>query len=309
MKKVGFICVTVFMLLTACNGSESIKKTVVKEIKKETKMLRPEKAEEVKLSIGGSFKDFYANYPKAKIKRVGDDKWGYTTFYTLRWSSNKPANLTISYKDMNLSLENTIYMMLTEESEDTQKGLKTFQLQTGITQADLMTYEEARVKFYAFLQKLLKQGWKRALVYDDPRISGRHAMHYKLTEEDMYYQDPTYEPTLEEWKKLETGGMSSSNFWVLHYKSKVFLEINLGVVPHKTDPELASYLMFITMRDGEEEAMGYMKPTDKPKWKELWEERLEKASKNRIKAEDKVKTKGYSIDESYEDYVIDPKEW
>ena len=44
------------------------------EIKKETKMLIPKKPEEVKLSIGESFKDFYANYPKAKIKRVGDDK-------------------------------------------------------------------------------------------------------------------------------------------------------------------------------------------------------------------------------------------
>ena len=155
-----------------------------------------------------------------------------------------------------------------------------------------MTYEEARVKFYTFLQKLLKQGWERALVYDDPRISGRNAMHYKLTEEDMYYLDPSYEPTLEEWKKLETGGMSSSNFWVLHYKSKVFLEINLGVVPHKTDPELASYLMFITIRDGEEEAMRYMKPTDKPKWKELWEERLKRAFEKRTKKESQLKAKG-----------------
>ena len=35
----------------------------------------------------------------------------------------------------------------------------------------------------------------------------------------------------------------------------------------------------------------------------------EEQIKNRNEEEIKVKTKGYSIDESYEDYVIAPKEW
>jgi len=292
------------MLLTACNRSESTKKTVVKEIKKETKMLRPEKAEEMKLKLGMPFEEI-EDTPEMQKKHTDAKQWGYLNIYKKQWSTKKPAKVILTYDNKTLELPHTIKFYSSANSNRVKKGLYEIELQTGITQADLMTYEEARVKFYAFLQKLLKQGW----TYSRPRISGRHAMHYKLTEDDMYYQDPSYEPTLEEWKKLETGGMSSSNYWVLHYKSKVFLEINLGVVPHKTDPELASYLMFITIHDGEEEAMGYMKPTDRLKWKEFWVGRLERASKKRIKKETQLKAKGYTIDENYEDYVIDPKEW
>ena len=307
MKKIA-LCIV--LLLNGCYSQNDNEIKDNKSIKKEVKMLKSQKTEKVQLGMGESFKDFYLIYNQAKVKRVGDDKWGYTTFYTYNWSTKKPANISIlDQENIILDLPNTIYMMLTEESEDSKKGIKKIQLQTGITQADLLPYEEAKVRFHDFLQKLLKAGWKRAIRYSQPRISGRHAMHYKLTEDDMYYQDPAYEPTLEEWKKLETGGMSSSNYWVLHYKNKIFLEINLGVVPHKTDPELASYLMFITIRDGEEEAMSYTKERLELKWKETYQEDNKRYSEFRQKIETKLKAKGYTIDENYEDYMIEPKSW
>jgi len=306
MKKV-LLCVA--LLLNGCYGKNDSKKNDVKSEKKGINMQR-EKADKIELKMGGSFKEFHAQYPGVKPKKIVVGSSAPVYYYKKRWSSKTPATILFHYdENKTLELPNTINIFLPEDSIFTSKGIKEFQLQTGITQADLMPYEEARVKFYAFLQRLLKEGWERALVYDDPRISGRHAMHYKLTEDDMYYQDPAYEPTLEEWKKLETGGMSSSNYWVLHYKNKIFLEINLGVVPHKTDDTLASYLMFITIRDGEEEAMGYIAPKNRLKWKEFWAKRLEKASNNRKKTETKLQAKGYTMDESYEDYVIDPKEW
>jgi len=226
------------MLLTACNGNENTKKTVVKEIKKEMKMLRPEKAEEMKLKLGMPFEEI-EDTPEMQKKHTDAKQWGYLNIYKKQWSTKKPAKVIFTYDNKTLELPHTIKFYSSANSNRVKKGLYELELQTGITQADLMTYEEARVKFYAFLQKLLKQGWKRVITYSRPRINGRHAMHYKLTEDDMYYLDPTYEPTLEEWKKLETGGKSSSNYWVLHYNSKIFLEINLGVVSHKTDPELS----------------------------------------------------------------------
>ena len=293
------------MLLTACNGSESAKNTIAKEIKKEIKMLRPEKAEEIKLKLGMPFDEFRKANPSVKVSNKMR-----VNFHEKHWSTKKPASIHFELDDNKiLELPYSISLFFGELEEKSKLGLKIFQLQTGITKADLMDYEESRVKFHAFLQGLLKEGWERVITYSRPRINGRQAMHYKLAEDDMYYLDPKYEPTLEEWKKLETGGMSSSNYWTLHYKNKIFLEINLGVVPHKTDSTLASYLMFITIRDAEEEAMRYMAPKDKLKWKEHWVERLEKALKKRIMNETKIKTKGYTIDESYEDYKIDPKEW
>jgi len=306
MKALGFIYITIIILLTACNGNESTKKAVIKEIKKETKML---KAEEVKLKLGMTFEEIEA-IPKMQKKHTDAKQWGYLNIYKKQWSTKKPVKVILTYDDnKTLELPNTIKFYSSANSNRVKKGLYEFETQTGITQADLLPYEEARVMFHSFLQRLLKEGWKRALNYYNPRISGRHAMHYKLTEDDMYYQDPEYEPTLEEWKKLETGGMGSSNYWVLHYKNKIFLEINLGVTAHKTDPNLASYLMFITIRDAEEEAMVHLVGDDKLKWKEKFPEMTTIQLNDRQKTETKLKTKGYTMDESYEDYVIDPKQW
>ena len=303
MKKTSLIGVTILMLLTACNGNESTKKTVTKETKKERKMLRPDKSEEIKLEFGMTFEEFRKMYPNVPT-RSGN------TFYEKRWKTKNPSTIFFKYDETKiLELPYTIRLYFSAFEHEREKGLSEFQTQTGITQADLLPYEEARVMFHSFLQRLLKEGWKRALNYYNPRISGRHAMHYKLTEDDMYYQDPEYEPTLEEWKKLETGGMGSSNYWVLHYKNKIFLEINLGVTAHKTDPNLASYLMFITIRDAEEEAMVHLVGDDKLKWKEKFPEMTTIQLNDRQKTETKLKTKGYTMDESYEDYVIDPKQW
>jgi len=303
VKKTSLIGVTILMLLTACNGNESTKKTVTKETKKERKMLRPDKSEEIKLEFGMTFEEFRKMYPNVPT-RSGN------TFYEKRWKTKNPSTIFFKYDETKiLELPYTIRLYFSAFEHEREKGLSEFQTQTGITQADLLPYEEARVMFHSFLQRLLKEGWKRALSPYDPRITGRHAMHYKLTEDKRYYQDPEYEPTLEEWKKLEKGGFTSPNYWVLHYKNKIFLEIKLGVVPNKTDATLASYLMFITIRDGEEEAMRYFDGDEKPKWKSLWHEVKEEAMTERQKTETKLKTKGYTMDESYEDYVIDPKQW
>ncbi len=309
MRKKLLLCVATMLLVTACNENESTEKHTSKEIQKERKVLRPEKPEEIRVKLGMPFEEL-EKIGGMRKKHSPAGKWGYLDFYKKHWDIEKPAKIILTYDDTKtLQLPYTIRFRSSADSNRIKKGLSKFQLQTGITKADLMTYEEARVKFYAFLQDLLKQGWERALRYSQPRISDRLAMHYKLTEDDMYYLDPSYEPTLEEWKKLETGGMSSSNYWVLHYKSKVFLRINLGVVPHKTDPTLASYLMFITIRDGEEEGMSYTKEREETKWKETHVDDVKRYLTYRKEAETKVKAKGYTIDESYEDYVIDPKEW
>ena len=309
MKKRLLLCVATMLLITACNENENTQKTVTKDIKKETKMQRPEKAEEIRVKLGMPFEEF-EKIKGMRKKHSPTGKWGYLNFYEKHWSTKNPATILFELdNNKTLKLPYTIRFDTFADSNMVNKGVCEIELQTGITKADLMTYEEARVKFYAFLQDLLKQGWKRALRYSQPRISDRQAMHYKLTENNMYYLDPSYEPTLEEWKKLETGGMSRSNYWVLHYKSKVFLSINLGVVPHKTDPTLASYLMFITIRDGEEEGMSYTKEREESKWKETQVDDVKRYLNYRKEAETKVKAKGYTIDESYEDYVIDPKEY
>ena len=271
--------------------------------------MQREQPETVTLKLGMPFKEIEQIKGIYK-KHSPAGKWGYLNFYKKYWDVETPATIRLEYdNDKVLELPYTIDMMVTEESEDSQKGIKEFQTQTGITKADLITYEEARKRFYYFLQNLLKAGWKRALSPYDPRISGRLAMHYKLTQEDMYYLDPSYEPTLEEWKKLETGGLGASNYWVLHYQNKIFLRINLGVTPHDSDANLASYLMFITIHDAEEEAMSYTKEREEAKWKETHVDDVKRYLNYRKKTETILKAKGYTIDESYEDYTIDPKEW
>jgi len=68
--------------------------------------------------------------------------------------------------------------------------------------------------------------------------------------------------------------------------------------------------MFIAIRDGKEESMAHFEGENRAKWGTKWADLLKnEALPHRNEEEIKVKTKGYSIDESYEEYVIAPKEW
>ena len=54
-------------ILTGCVDNEEVNKQEG-EIKKETKLLRPEKAEKIELELSGSFKELREKYPNIKLE-------------------------------------------------------------------------------------------------------------------------------------------------------------------------------------------------------------------------------------------------
>lgn len=137
--------------------------------------------------------------------------------------------------------------------------------------------------------------------------------HYKLNQNRYYRMDPAYLPTLEEWRALKQGD-TATNYWALHIDNKAFMTIQVGFEDHKTDPKLGSYLLFINILNGEMEARRYFSPDDedrmnKRNWKEHWQERLEMARKSRKEKEAVAMAQGYRIDESYQDYVVNPADY
>ena len=269
------------------------------------------KPTQIEITLGESFEGFVKKYPTIKTKKQDTGKWGYLKWYTFNWSTKNPANLVFKNNGNQININDAIYLSILEDSDYVKDGIIELKIQAGITADDWISHDEARLKFHEILQGFLDKGWRRAASLGRPRISRKDAMRYKKDEKDYFYLDPFYLPTLDEWKSLDRGGLMSSNLWVLRYKNKAFMTINVGITDHKTDPNKGAYLLFIEIVNDENEAKKYFSPdTDdrmnKRDWKGLWEERLEEFKATRQKEEIKAIQKGYRIDIHYLDYFIPP---
>ncbi|MEM6406045.1 MAG: hypothetical protein AAF669_05590 [Pseudomonadota bacterium] len=272
-----------------------------------------EKQRHLHIHLGESFADFVHRNPvEREYKKPSGSN---IMFYKYRWRLNppaSPASVTFHYGHNDIIVHNLIYMRVLEDRRD-DSGIGDIYLQAGITPDGWMPHTEARIQFHAFLQYLLAKGWRYAQGYEAPRLSGAQAMRYKLNEEPYFYLDPAYLPTRQEWRALRQGS-SATNYWNLHIDNKAFMRIQVGFEDHKTDLELGSYILFIYLLNGEQQARRYFSPDDehrmnKRNWQIHWEERLQMARKTRAEREKTAIMEGYKIDESYQDYAINPADY
>ena len=174
----------------------------------------------------------------------------------------------------------------------------------GITYDKTIRHDEARLKFYEFLQSLLAKGWKRTISLSDPRISGAQSMHYLREHESFYSPDINYLPTLKEWRALRALG----TYWELQADNKAFIRIGLERKDSKTEPDSGVYLISIEIKNLQEELRAHFRPEEKKYWnnQKKWDSAKAKLLAIRAKREKDLLTKGYKIDDSFEDFDINP---
>jgi len=188
----------------------------------------------------------------------------------------------------------------TENAEKREKGLYKFSVTAGITAADSVLHDKARIAFINLLHTLAQAGWKPVLYYDDPRLSGEQALRYYL-EEDPYGSAPVnYDPTLEDWMRID------SDSWMF-YAGDLFLDIDVRRNRERmVVDEPGNYLLSFSLYNKEEQGRGHFKSEKRDQWQEHWVETIQKLKRKRYTIERELIEKGYTIDTGYVEPIIHP---
>ena len=264
-----------------------------------------EKPTGIQFSLGEPFDVFAKRYPAIKKQHHAGPEGG-ANFYQFSWLEDKPAEIKVKFDSNEVTINNAISLMVTEFVYKNDEGITSARIKSGITYDKKISHDEARLKFHEFLQGLLDKGWKRRLSYTHPRLSGTVAMHYMREYKSSYSLDPNYLPTMKEWMSVDR---SKSMHWGLQAENKAFISIKLQRKTDKENPDIGVYLLSISIENDQEMGRSHFLPEEKKDWndQEKWDSTKEKFLKIRAQAEKDLLSKGYKIDESYEDYEINPR--
>jgi len=188
----------------------------------------------------------------------------------------------------------------TEDAVKPEEGLFEFNINAGITAADYVLHDEARIAFGTLLQTLIQAGWKPALTYGAPRLSREQAFKYYL-EDDLNGELPIdYSPTLEEWMQIDSGA------WRL-YAGDLFLDINMQRDRKRMNPqEPGGYLLSFTLYGKKERGRKQMRPSERDRWQTLWVEVVKGLKRDRYYLEERLIRQGYTIDTDYVEPLVHP---
>jgi len=261
-----------------------------------------EKPTGIQFSLGEPFDVFAKRYPAIKKQHHAGPEGG-ANFYQFSWLEDKPAEIKVKFDSNEVTINNAISLMVTEFVYKNDEGITSAIIKKGITYDKEISHDEARLKFHEFLQDLLGKGWKRSLMKGYPRLSGSQAMHYMREKNSVYPLDPAYLPNLKEWMSIKELG----THWALHLDSKVFMSIVLQRKTSKENIDKGIYLLTIEVYTPKEEIFKNIYHDKKKSWRDEWDTESKRQEGIRIQKEKDLLTKGYKIDESYEDYEINPR--
>lgn len=271
--------------LTACHPSAADKPIPKKE---------PAMSQEVSIKLGELGPDFAKRYPtvvKVQHQPAGVD------FYGIDWDKRPRGVVHFQKGNASLVIEDVLGISAMQDLGALKaEGFSELNVFAGVTEPDLISHDEARLKTYALLRRLLDTGWKSTIARSRPRLAGKERLAYVLNVTNSIDLDPSYLPTFEEWMLIP-----SHTGWRL-YADRVFMDINFTRESTLTDPaKPGSYLLTFKITSETEHFRSYVESEDRPRWKELLPAILSKLAATRAQREAELKAKGVTIDETYQD--------
>lgn len=183
-------------------------------------------------------------------------------------------------------------------------GIYGWSILFGLTDQEADTPEAARDSLMRFFSTLRAAGWSRFIQPHRPRLVGQQAWQYGTSGEasEVYSLDSTYMPKLEEWRATEL----QIPQWIF-YADGVYLEVTLKSSAIDSPAGKRIYLVSANVKN-EFEFYGvdyFSGDTEKIRsWKLLISAELAKHRPERLKAEERLKALGYTIDTTYQDPQI-----
>jgi hypothetical protein len=252
----------------------------------------------IKFAIGEKGNDFLARNSLSQSQHVDRQPAGIN-FYQYSWPVKQLGSVEIEHGALSFTIPYALALNAEEDVSKLDAGLDSLFVSAGITKADLVGHEEAKNTTYAFLDGLLKRGWRPFIAFDDPRLQGEMAFRY-YQEDDLYSIPPDYLPTLSQWMQID------KDQWRL-YGDGIFLTIRLMRDNSKLDINApGAYLLNFSMQSKTFFARNEFSGQEREQWQNLWVDRMKQAKKSRYEKEALLTKRGFIIDSTYQDPKIHP---
>jgi len=136
-------------------------------------------------------------------------------FLDLKWPSKQLGAVTIRHSGHDLTIPHTFTAMGTAWSQPEGEGVVGIDLNSGISAGELIRHREAYDLWVKLMKRIQDSGWQRYIYLSRPRLAGKDAIRYFQDEENFglgYITDPGTVPDFDTWYAVIIQGGFIVNF-------------------------------------------------------------------------------------------------
>ena len=250
-------------------------------------------------------------------------------FLDLKWPSKQLGAVTIRHSGHDLTIPHTFSAMGTAWSQPEGEGVVGIDLNSGISADELIHHREAYDLWVKLMKRIQDSGWQRYIYLSRPRLAGKDAIRYFQDEENFglgYITDPSAVPDFSTWYSvIMTQGMMIAKFYLdgveisLSFNSTVKDQEDLDDINKTLSfKEWGQYMMRIefnnlrmSMREQmyltfledihDEKLLSAKREDIANNMTQYWPRYRDIELAKRKKEEAMLVSKGYKIDEGYQD--------
>ena len=249
-------------------------------------------------------------------------------FLDLKWPSKQLGVVTIRHGGHDLTIPHTFTAMGSVRSEPEGEGVNDIVLNSGISAGELIRHREAYELWIKLMKRIQDSGWQRYIYLSSPRLTGKDAIRYFQDEENFglgNITDPGAVPDFDSWYSVIRQGGFIADFYLDGVEMTILFDATVKDQEDLDDinktlsfKEWGQYMMrisFTTARYSTRNDIyhtfipdGYdidklQKEMDKisSSLPEYWQRYRNIELAKRKKEEAMLVSKGYKIDEGYQD--------
>lgn len=218
-------------------------------------------------------------------------------FVRAKWSESGLGTVEIQHDAVRLRLERVLTLDATQDAASFgEEGIIEIDVNMQLVDQDLIAHDDARLRYWAFLQSLKSSGWRSTVERGMPRLSGKDRYAYAMTHSSSIGLDADYTPTLAEWMRIES--QTPWGFW----RDGVYLEVSFMREHTLLDPtKPGAYVVTARVRTGREEARSLVEPIDRDRWQETLPAVLTELNQVRVRKEQELGGREGVVLKDYQD--------
>ena len=282
--------------------------------------------QEVTLQLGKKGQESFKQAGAVADHHTGGELAG---FLDLKWPSKQLGAVTIRHSGHDLTIPHTFSAMGTAWSQPEGEGVVGIDLNSGISADELIRHREAYDLWVKLMKRIQDSGWQRYIYLSRPRLAGKDAIRYFQDEENFglgYITDPGAVPDFSTWYSvIMTQGMIIAKFYLdgveisLSFNSTVKDQEDLDDINKTLSfKEWGQYMMriefnnlrmsmreqmYLTFLEGihDEKLLSAKREDIANNMTKYWPRYRDIELAKRKKEEAMLVSKGYKIDEGYQD--------
>ena len=249
-------------------------------------------------------------------------------FLDLNWPSKQLGAVTIRHSGHDLTIPHTFTAMGSVRSEPEGEGVNDIVLNSGISASELIRHREAYDLWVKLMKRIQDSGWQRYIYLSSPRLTGKDAIRYFQDEENFglgNITDPGVVPDFNTWYSVIIQRAIFADFYLdgvemsLSFDSTVNDQEDLDQINKTLSfKEWGQYMMRIEFKTARYSTRNDIYNTFIPdgygidklqeemdkissRLPEYWQRYRNIELAKRKKEEAMLVSKGYKIDEGYQD--------